>query len=343
MPPSIQIKLSFIPSLKEVVLAELKKYSDFRLIKHDNESIYVNPAVTFDIVKKLRSISRAYIITEDEKYNPIYISNHKFTLGNLIEKVLEGQKGQFKTFKITCAGAGSPEVKEISKYVNTTFNLNEAEEADLKIHIIKIDNIWEIGVQITPRPISVRDYRIANMSGAMDPSTAYAMNYFCELDKAESYLNIFSGSGTLLIEAGQCYPNLKNLIGFDNDKKHISLSIQNITKAGLIKRVQVKEKDIFDNPDLGLGKFDAITSDLPFGMAVSKGDDLEKLYKTFMEYCGNNLKSTGKLAIYTSEYEIMEPIINKSDFKIIKTLEFRNVTAVGSYLRTKMIVCEFKK
>src|SRR3990167_1760169 len=120
--------------------------------------------------------------------------------------------------------------------------LNEINEADMKIHIIKTGRTWEIGGQITPKPLSFRDYKIKHMSGAMDPTIAYAMNSLSRLGNANFYLNIFSGSATLLIEAGQCYPDLKQLVGFDNNKENISLAIQNIKKAGLIKRIQLKEK-----------------------------------------------------------------------------------------------------
>ena len=211
----------------------------------------------------------------------------------------------------------------------------------MKIHIIKLDEIWEIGVQITSRPLSFRDYKMKNMSGAMDPTIAYAVNSLCELESANSYLNIFSGSATLLIEAGQCYPNLKQLIGFDNNKKSISLAIQNIKKAGLIKKIQLKEKDIFDKPDLG--KFDVITSDLPFGMSISKNEDLENLYRCFVEYCQETLNHGGKLAVYTSKHEILKQIILESRLKIIKTLELKFITSVNAYLRPKIFVCRLKQ
>src|SRR3989338_6376621 len=194
--------------------------------------------------------------------------------------IIESQRNKFKTFKIICAGSDSPSIRSIAEYIQNTYGLTEKEEADMKIHIIKTDNTWEVGVQITPRPLSFRDYKIKHMSGAMDPTIAYAVNSLCKLENADSYLNIFSGSATLLIEAGQCFPNLKQLVGFDNNKKTISLAIQNIKKAGLIRRIQLKEKDIFDKPDLD--KFDVITSDLPFGMSISKGENLEKLYQCIL-------------------------------------------------------------
>ncbi len=174
----------------------------------------------------------------------------------------------------------------------------------------------------------------------MDPTAAYAVNSFCHLDSADSYLNIFSGSATLLIEAGQCYPNLKKIIGFDNHKQHLSLSMQNIKKAGMIRRVQVKEADIFDKPDFGT--FDAIASDLPFGMLISKNEDLDKLYKVFIEYCESKLNPAGRLVIYTSQYELIESILLQSRFTIIQSLQLKFMTNAHAYLKPKIIVCEFK-
>jgi len=219
--------------------------------------------------------------------------------------IIEGKKDKFKTFKITCAGSDSPNVRSIAEYIQKTYGLTEKDEADMKIHTI-----------------------------------AYAMNSLSGLGNANSYLNVFSGSATLLIEAGQCYPNLKQLVGFDNNKKTISLAIQNIKKAGLIRRILLKEKDIFDKPDLG--KFDVITSDLPFGMSISKGGNLEKLYQCFIKYCQETLNHGGRLVVYTSEPEMLKEIILKSKFKIIKTVELKFLTSVNACLRPKIFICIFK-
>jgi 23S rRNA G2445 N2-methylase RlmL len=261
-------------------------------------------------------------------------------LGDILTLVLEGKKGAFKTFKLVCAGSDSPNARSIAKYIQTTINLTEAEEADLKVHIIKTGDTWEIGAQITPRPLSSRDYRVRNMGGAMDSTIAYAVNSLCGLEKADSYLNVFSGSATLLIEAALCYPKLKKIMGFDNSKDAFSLAMQNIRKAGVIRRIQLKQKDIFDKPDLGT--FDAIVSDLPFGMTISKNEDLNQLYQCFIDYCQETLNSRGTLVAYTSEHKMLEGIILKSRFKIIDTLELKFITSAKAFLRPKIFVCQFK-
>lgn len=338
----LEIKLDFIPGLREIVLNEISQYANLRVIKEEEDSLYLDFVQDlFTEIKHLRSVSRAYIIVQNSKYNPPYISNHKSILGNLMEIVINGNKDKFKTFEIICAGSNSPKIRNIAEYIQRTCKLTEKEDGDIKTHIVKSDEIWEVGIQITPKPLSFRDYKIKNMSGAMNPTIAYAMNSLCELENVNSYLNIFSGSATLLIEAGQCYPNLKQLIGFDNDKKHISLAIQNIKKAGLIKKIKLKEKNIFDKPDLG--RFDVITSDLPFGMCISKNEDLENLYRCFIEYCQETLNRGGKLVVYTSKHEILKKIILKSKFKIVKTLELKFITSVNAYLRPKIFVCRLKQ
>ena len=334
-----KIKLSYITGLRSVVLKEIKG-KNFHILKENIDSVYLSNVQNLDEIKKLNSVTRAYIVLQSSKYNPHYISNHKSVLGNLIDKVISDNENKFKAFKITCAGSDSPEVRSISKHIHNTYKIIEKEEADLKIHIIKPNDMWEVGVQITPRPLSSREYRVKNMSGAMDPTIAYAVNSFCNLSKAKTYLNVFSGSATLLIDAGQSYENIEDLVGFDNNKKHLSLAMQNIKKAELIKKIRIKEADIFNRPDFG--KFDVITSDLPFGMSISKDEDLEKLYKIFIEYCQESLNTGGRMVVYTSEHEIFEKFIQESRFKILKVLKLKFMTSVNAYLRPRIFVCKLK-
>lgn len=335
-----ELKVSYITGLKSVVLRELENNTNFNILRNENDSFYLRYTQNFKDVTQLRSVARAYIVVRDAKYNPFFISNHKSILGNLIQTVIAGHEKEFTSFKITCAGSDSLEVQDISNYIKNTYKIAEKEEADLKVHMIKVGAVWEIGIQITPRPLSLRDYKVVHMSGAMDPTIAYAVNSFCELDTAKKYLNVFSGSATLLIEAGLTYPNLEELIGFDNNKKHLSLAIQNIKKAGLIQKITIKEADIFDTPNFGT--FDAITADVPFGMSISKDEDLETLYTAFIEYCEKALNPGGRLVVYTSAIEILERSIHASKFKILKTEDLKFITAVNAYLRPRIFVCEFK-
>ncbi len=333
----LKIKISHVPGLKEIVLEELNEFGAFNVVDEDRNSVYIDYIEDFEILRKLRSASRVYLITQNKKYNPLYISNHKSILGDLLSVVLEkNPKKSFKTFRIYCAGSATSEVSEIKEYILEHYSLKPSNEADMKVHIIKIGDTWEIGVQITPRPLSLREYKVKNVSGAMDPTLAYALNSLCDLNKYSSYLNVFSGSATLMIEAGLHFENLEKIMGFDINKDYLSLSIQNIKKAGLIQKAKIKEADIFNKPDFG--KFDVITSDLPFGMAISKDEDLEKLYKIFIEYCDNYLNDDGKLGVYTSEFKMFEKLITKSNFKLKQEVKIDLITSEEQYLPVKIMV-----
>ena len=337
---NLKIKLAFITGLQQIVVDEVSRYPDMRILSKEIDCLYLDLSQKYLDTLGLKSISRAFVVVQDSRYNPTYISKHKSIIGELVNMVISIDKKNFRSFKITCAGSDSPEVRSIVRYIKEEYDLVEKEEADIKIHIIKPDDVWEVGVQLTARPLSLRNYKVRHMNGAMDPTIAYAMNSLCELEHKESYLNAFSGSATLLIEAGQNFPNLIKLIGFDNTKEHISLAMQNIKKSGLIKRIQIYEKDIFDKPDLG--KFDCIVADLPFGMVISKNENLKNLYQCFIEYSENNLNSDGVLAIYTSEYELLEKLLKKSSFNVIKTMQLKFITSVNAYLRPKIFVCKLK-
>lgn len=345
------VKLTFISGLKSIVLEEIAKHPEIVIVEANEDRIYIDLPKDFKNILSLKSILNAYIVKQDEKLNPYYLSNHKSILGGLIDMVLKlGNKevSKFKTFKVRCAGSDSKEVIEIQDYINKTYKLSGNEDADLEIYISKPSEIWEVSVRVTSRPLSLRNYRVANIKGGLNPTVAYAMNTFCNLSldsvqsyPTQSYLNIFSGSGTLLIEAGMETRKLDHklkLVGFDINGKTNALAIQNIKKADLIKQIHLKTADIFTKPDLG--KFDIITSDLPFGMQISKNEDLEKLYQTFVNYSEEFINEEGVLVVYTTEYKILDKILETSKFKIIKTLDLVIPTSVGSYIYPRIFVCK---
>lgn len=337
---NFKIKLTFVRGLRDIVVNEIKKKTVFNIIDAKNEEVYVNFIENYDDILKLRSISSASIVFADRQLNPAYISKHKSILGTLVDEVLGRKPKIFKTFKISCAGADSPEVRDINQYIELEYKLIQNTEADLKINIAKVGSIWEISAQITPRPLSVRDYKIRNMSGAMDPTIAYALNSLCEIENRKTYLNIFSGSATLLIEAGLSFENLDRLVGFDNDKTNLSMAYKNVAQAGLIKKIQLYEKDIFSLPQIG--KFDVVVADLPFGMAISKNENLDKLYRVFIDYSAQTLVTGGTLGVYTSEVKIFQRALDDSGFKIINRLKLKIITNTGAYLYPEIFICKRK-
>lgn len=334
------IKVAFIHGLADIVTDELnEKLSLSPLIVREN-SIYLESSVDLDELLKLKSITNIYLAKQADNLHPAYLANHKSILMDLIEKVLDRNKNTIKTYHLSCAGDDSAEVLSIKSYIESQYKLiPDSENPDLKLFIGKNVTTWEISVEATIRPLSQRDYKVTHIKGGINPTAAYAINSLCELESKSSYLNICSGSATLLIEAAHINPNLR-LVGFDNSKEHISLAIQNLRAAKLLRFIELKYLDLLDHPDIGT--FDVITSDLPFGMHIGKDTDLSKLYQEFVKYCEKALNSNGILAIYTTETTTIESALEQSRFDIIQEITLKIITNVNSYIYPKILICKFK-
>ncbi|MBU1558011.1 methyltransferase domain-containing protein [Patescibacteria group bacterium] len=335
---NFKIKLSFTKGLNKIVIKEVKEKTSYEILEQGVDFVYLNFDKDFEKLLVLKSVGSVSIVLVGPLYNPTYLSKHKSVLKEIIDEIINKKIEKFSTFKISCAGSDSPEVKSIVKYIKEEFKLDENVEADLKINIAKINDLWEISVQVTRRPLSFRSYKISNMSGAMDPTIAYALNEYCNIGEKKTYLNAFSGSATLLIEAALNNKNLDALVGFDNNKSHLTLAYQNVKKAGLIRRIKLLEHDIYDQPKIG--KFDVIVADLPFGMVISKNEDLEKMYTAFVHFAEKSLEKKGVLGVYTNEYELFKQVLDLSKWKIIKEVELKLATNINSYLYPKIFVCK---
>lgn len=331
------IKLTFIQGLKDIVLNEIKQYSEIFIIETTDTEIYLSYFSNHHILRNLKSVIAVFLVGRDGSYNPFYISKHKSIIGNIVMEVIKHNPRAFTTFSLSCAGNQSKEVREIKRYIQDTFKLTKAEEADLEITIGKSDDVWEVAVRTTARPLSVRSYRVGHIPGGLNPTIAYAINVLCDLTHKQSYLNVFSGSATLLIEAAQINPHLK-LIGFDYNGKTNALAIQNIKKAGLLRSIHLATKDIFDAPDFGT--VDCITANLPFGMQIAKGEDLAKLYRAFVQYCEQHLTPDGVVGIYTTEHALLESILVDSKFAITKSIQLTLPTNVRSYIHPQILLCK---
>lgn len=334
-------KCTHIDGLSDVVVGEMQSHSTcMRIDRVTSTAVYTsaNSDQVLSVLKSLRSVISVYITTSGALYNPGYISRHKSIVGELVKTVLyNAPAAAFRTFSISCAGNDTPEVVALSTYIQEHFGLVPADAADMEITIGKSGETWEVCVRVSPRPLSVRDYQVAHVPGGINATVAYAMNTVCEIGSATSYLNICSGAGTLLVEAGLMNETLR-LVGFDIDGKRNAQAVQNFKKAGLVKRIQLKTADIFDMPDMGL--FDIIVSDLPFGMQIGKGDNIVRLYQVCVQYCEKYLSIDGCVVLYTTERDSLYAALQGSSLTIVRTIPVRLTTSVNSYIFPNIFVCK---
>lgn len=334
------IKITFIEGLQNIVQQELEEKISPSIFAIHADCIYIHPIDNPKKLLEMKSILQVYFVIQDPILHPAYISKHKSFLNPIMNQVFDLHIKKPTSFRLSCAGDNSDEVLQIKKYIAEQFKISEnISDPELKIVIAKIKDtsFWELSVSLNKKALSHRNYRKENFPGAINSTIAYAMNILGNIHHAKRYLNIFSGSGTLLIEAGQENSQLE-LIGFDNTSKTISISIRNITSAGLIQKIQIKQADVFENPELGL--FDVITSDLPFGMVIGKKIDLEKLYDMTTHYTYEHLEPNGTAVLYSSESVLLKQTIKKNKLVIDQEIPLKIISSEGTYLYPTIFVCK---
>lgn len=340
-------KIEYVHGSFELVQLELKKQNLISyLLWHTETQAYLAGEVSFSTIYQLKTILKAYQVEQDDRFTPRYIANHKSRLGNLVSWLQEmwGEEfyQEFHSFSIQCAGKDSPEVRSIITYIEEVTKLVYDDlDPDLKCYIIKIEDTWEIGVQIAARPVSMRDYRVEHMPGALNASIAYGMNLLADVGQADSYCNPCAGSGTLALEAALANPHLSSVQGFDLDTEALTLAMHNITQAGLQSRIHLSHRDLCDIPDLGC--YDVIASDLPFGMGVAKYADLDFLYRSFFWFARKNLAPQGRLVVITSQSDVFCQAMSETGFGIEAEITLRSMTSANDYLETYIYLCMRKQ
>lgn len=299
-------KITFIDGLKDFVVSELKNF-DIKIEFIKENVLFVRcDHFKVDSLLSLKSVIDVELCNINAKFNPKYLSNHKNILGKMIDKVLIFSTNKFKSYYISCAGSDTVEIFELKQFVEYNYKLVWEQQADLRINIGKIYDEWIISIRISNRPLSLRNWKVSNVEGGLNPTIAYCMNILSCPEPDERYLNVMSGSATLLIERA-IYMGAKQLVGFDHDGVRNTLAIENIKKAKLIKLIQLNTQDIFNEPNFG--QFRTITCDLPWGQLVGKKENLEDLYNKFLIYVSRYLQIDGSCVILTLNKDIVQKIL----------------------------------
>lgn len=151
--------------------------------------------------------------------------------------------------------------------------------------------------------LSAPDRRFAYREGALPasihPADAAAIVRAAFPDKPARVMDPCCGSGTLLVEYGK-YAKAR-LMGIDISPKAIALAKDNAAGAGLT--IQLVRKDLKDF--IAGEPFDAVVSNLPFGLRVGTHKQNAELYASLLDSLPRWLKPGGAAALYTADYRLL--------------------------------------
>ncbi|MCA9915294.1 MAG: hypothetical protein KC496_18200 [Anaerolineae bacterium] len=126
----------------------------------------------------------------------------------------------FQSFHIGAAGSGTSVMRRIQAELAQELSLPyHRYEGDLLLRIRRPPedaNGWQVLIRLTPRPLATRPWRVCNMKGALNASVAQAMIRLLQPSSADAFLNLASGSATLLIERA-AWGSANQIVGYELD------------------------------------------------------------------------------------------------------------------------------
>jgi putative N6-adenine-specific DNA methylase/tRNA (guanine6-N2)-methyltransferase len=155
-----------------------------------------------------------------------------------------------------------------------------------------------VSLQHTRVPLSMRRPRDYDSPAALKPNIAYAMlRLALPGGDRPAILDPFCGSGTILIEAAEIWPEA-SLAGSDYSPAAVDGARRNLAAVGLEDRVAIVRADARHLAEhFPAGHFDAIVTNPPYGLRVGRGLNFGRFYAAFLDQAATVLKPGGRVAI----------------------------------------------
>ena len=233
---------------------------------------------------------------------------HLTRLLGVIHFVLDARPdGAFRTFRITAAGAGSGVYSRLRQEIADATGQEPSDgAANLQIAVRRAaadDGGWQVLIRTSPMPLSARRWRVCDMPGALNATVASVMASLVRPRPNERVLNLYCGSGTLMIErlglgaAG-------SVTGVDISPDALHCADANLRAAGHRASVSLLQEDCA-NISLPDASIDTITADLPFGMLQDGSGDIALLYRSALAESARVATRNGSLVAITTRRRAM--------------------------------------
>jgi SAM-dependent methyltransferase len=226
---------------------------------------------------------------------------HAATIRDELQRVRRDAAAPFHGLRLEAAGRDTPVMRRLRAALADAAGLpDDPERGDLQVRLRPAPGGaraggWEVLIRLTPRPLSARPWRVANLPGGLNACVAAAAWRWLGRAPEDRVLNAMCGSGTLLIERAASGPAAR-LVGIDLDPEALAAARANLEAAGV--RAELHEADATSAPFPEAG-FDVVAADPPWGDAVGEVGELERLYAAFLREAARLTVAGGRLLVVT--------------------------------------------
>jgi tRNA (guanine6-N2)-methyltransferase len=267
----------------------------------------------------LRTVVAAYLVKSFPVPRPLALlgdQHFRALLGAIAEAQALHPPGTFTTLHLDAAGRDSPVLLRLRRELAEATGLADDPRAgDLQIRLRRAllpaegrpPTGWEALVRLSPRPLSVRPWRVHNLPGAANATIAAAIAEIAGPRPTDRYLNLLCGSGTLLVERLARAPAAL-AVGVDLDLAALAQATDHLRAAGLEGRGHVAEMDA-TRLDLPEGAFDSLAADLPWGQLTGTHRGNAALYPAVLAEAHRVAARGARLVLLTHEVTLVERIL----------------------------------
>lgn len=267
-------------------------------------------------ILRLRTVLNAYRVLTFPVPRPKALLAHAHfgvLVGAIQQLRAQLPPGYYQNFGFSAAGADSTVFQQLVTQLTEALKLPFApENIDLLLRIrpARSQTGWEVMVRLSPRPLSVRAWRVVDLKGALNAAVAQAMVRLSNPQATDKFLNLACGSGTLLIERLLAVP-ARRMIGCDIDPEALQAAQANLRAARLQSAVELYDWDAraLNLPDASI---DAICADLPFGIAVGTHDQNVDQYGQILQEAARVAKPKSHFVVMTQEMTLMEQLLQSA-------------------------------
>jgi 23S rRNA G2445 N2-methylase RlmL len=259
----------------------------------------------------LRSVVAVYLVLHYPVPRPRALLGHQH-FQRLIAAIVDVQRlspaGSFRTFSISAAGAESSVLQRLKQEIAAATGLSSTTDAgDLHLRLRRSAEGWDVLIRLTPRPLSLRPWRVRHYEAALNAPTAYAMTQLMQPAPDDQVVNLACGSGTLLIERALSSP-ARGLIGVDHDPAILESARENIQAARLRGRITLLQADITQLP-LPSSSVNALCADLPFGQNTGSHEVNVRLYPHVLREAARIAQPGARFALITHEIRLIDTLL----------------------------------
>lgn len=197
----------------------------------------------------------------------------------------------------------------------------DLKDYDVNVRVDVYDRFCLVGLQLNDRALSNRHRRKYSPRAALKAPVAYALLQWARLeaDASSALLDPFCGSGTILIEAGQLWPQLE-LCGCDIDERAVNGARVNAAAAGLGDRLQLLRADARRLDEVyAAGSFRTIVTNPPYGVRFGKHLNFSRFYQRLLHQCWTVLAAGGIMVVVVWKRGLFSRALSQSGcFKMLE-------------------------